>query len=244
MTRDRRARVRLAAGGLLVLLALGVHGCLTRHQNDSTPARSRCTRCHGSESRSGTDVQKAAPPFDLTGSTKTSWAPGDPPLSRGVGAHEIHLRDPRTHKLVACDQCHVVPQEWDDDAHGKFKRPAKLTFGDLASQGGRSPTYDPDQLTCTDTYCHRDAKPNWLEPRSSKDACGTCHGLPPPAPHPQQDQCSKCHADVVDANRRDHQARVARQRSHRPHDQLPFVPRQRRVQRAAHGSLGELRSRF
>jgi predicted CxxxxCH...CXXCH cytochrome family protein len=32
--------------------------------------------------------------------------------------------------------------------------------------------------------------------------CQGCHGTPPPAPHPQLDDCARCHADVVAADNR------------------------------------------
>ena len=32
--------------------------------------------------------------------------------------------------------------------------------------------------------------------------CASCHGLPPPLPHPQTDNCVACHSDVVGADNR------------------------------------------
>jgi predicted CxxxxCH...CXXCH cytochrome family protein len=198
MSPDRRAL--WASVALAAALAIGTRGCLSRRDGDSTPSRSPCTSCHGSESRVGSDLLKAAPPFDLAGSTSTA--------SRGVGAHQIHLSDAETHALVACEQCHTVPKEVASPGHADTtgdsgpQRPADVPLlGALAGLGGRSPSYDPEKLTCTDTYCHREAQPRWTEPRSSSEACGSCHGLPPPAPHPQKDDCVRCHGSVVDANR-------------------------------------------
>jgi predicted CxxxxCH...CXXCH cytochrome family protein len=50
-------------------------------------------------------------------------------------------------------------------------------------------------------YCHgstltlgTNTKPVWNAPGTA--GCGTCHGLPPAAPHPQIDKCEICHADA------------------------------------------------
>jgi predicted CxxxxCH...CXXCH cytochrome family protein len=72
-------------------------------------------------------------------------------------------------------------------------------FGSLAKMGKHEPAFDPATQTCGNTYCHRSAWAVWSLPRTSEGACGTCHALPPPSPHPQSDRCSVCHADVIDA---------------------------------------------
>ena len=52
----------------------------------------------------------------------------------------------------------------------------------------------------------------WTAPRSSQQACGSCHGLPPPAPHPQSDRCDACHSEVIDAEQRNRPAGPSRRR--------------------------------
>jgi predicted CxxxxCH...CXXCH cytochrome family protein len=42
--------------------------------------------------------------------------------------------------------------------------------------------------------------PTWVTAGSL--GCTSCHGLPPPAPHPQITDCSRCHGDVVAADNR------------------------------------------
>ena len=143
-----------------------------------------CASCHGT-------TGLGAPPPDLEGNTDVS-APG-------VGAHQLHLQASSTHAALACTECHRVPAAIDDTGHIDATRPADLTFGTLATTAGASPAYDAQTRTCLDSYCHGDGAPVWNEPRSSGEACGSCHGLPPPAPHPASDQCSDCHGTVIDA---------------------------------------------
>jgi predicted CxxxxCH...CXXCH cytochrome family protein len=168
--------------------------CLdTREQPKTDPDVARCTGCHGDPSRPGDYLAAAAPPFDLSRQSVTG--------SPGVGAHSIHLNPGATHAAIACDECHVVPERVDSPGHADDASPADVTFGVLARQGERSPEYDPARRTCVDSYCHQEARPVWSEPLDSDGACGSCHGLPPPSPHPQSDRCFACHGEIVDADR-------------------------------------------
>ncbi|MEZ4219428.1 MAG: CxxxxCH/CxxCH domain-containing protein [Polyangiaceae bacterium] len=191
------ARGRGLVLGLSCALALGAAllapGCLERRDDDPTLAdQQRCARCHGDADRPGDALTRAAPPRDLLGNDDASYP--------GVGAHQIHLQASDTHAAVACSECHVVPDETNAPGHVDDDLPADLTFGTIASTGGRTPSYDSTRRRCSDTWCHRDAQALWTKPRSSADACGTCHTLPPAAPHPQGSQCSACHSKVVDAS--------------------------------------------
>ncbi len=170
-----------------------VPGCADRRANDTTPSTRACTACHGSPNNPGSDLVKAAPPIDLDGNTDPSYP--------GVGAHQFHLQPSKTHAAVACDECHVVPKTTGAVGHADSKRPAELTFGALAKTGDREPSYNPATRACTDSYCHKDSDARWNKPRSSDDACGSCHGLPPPPPHVQVQECYRCHGDVIDENR-------------------------------------------
>jgi predicted CxxxxCH...CXXCH cytochrome family protein len=116
----------------------------------------------------------------------------------GVGAHAIHLQESATHGAVACQECHVVPQRTDSPGHADDAAPAEITFGALARSGGKQPSYDAVARTCQSSYCHGSADAVWTEPRSSQAACGSCHALPPPAPHPASDRCWTCHGEVLD----------------------------------------------
>jgi predicted CxxxxCH...CXXCH cytochrome family protein len=191
------ARATLSLGLAIlgaVVAALGAPACLDRRTEPVTdPDVARCTSCHGDPHRSGDYIRRAAPPIDISGNTDPSYP--------GVGAHDIHLNSSSTHAAIACDECHVVPAAVDSPGHADSGPPAELVFGTLAQTGDRHPSFDPATQTCANTYCHRSAWAVWSLPRTSADACGTCHGLPPPLPHPQYDRCSVCHGEVIDEER-------------------------------------------
>ncbi len=148
-----------------------------------------CNSCHG------TDPKTGGPPPDLEGNTESKYP--------GVGAHANHLLAAPTHGPMACNECHVVPATYDSPGHDySATPPAVVTFGSLATNFGKaSPNYDFANNTCSATYCHGSYNPLWTAPRDSQTACGSCHALPPPAPHPHETDCSLCHSQVIDANR-------------------------------------------
>ena len=148
-----------------------------------------CTLCHGDSTRlaSATNPQlPAAPPKGSNGETATT--------DRAVGAHQLHLQDGSFRPAIACSECHDVPTTV---AHANGK--VDLTFGPLATKGGAAPQWNGS--SCSASYCHGgftggDASnaPVWTQARAS--ACGTCHGLPPAAPHPAVgagSSCGTCH---------------------------------------------------
>jgi predicted CxxxxCH...CXXCH cytochrome family protein len=182
----------LIAGAVLAAIP---SGCLERRDDLGPTSKSaECTSCHGDPGRAGSPLARAAPPEDLNGASDTHYP--------GVGAHALHLTASATHGPLSCDECHLVPKTSDSVGHLDHPPPATIVFGELARQGGRTPKYNPVARTCNDTYCHRGSDAVWTEARSSAAACGTCHGLPPPAPHPQLDDCSSCHGAVVGADDR------------------------------------------
>ena len=178
--------VALAGGALL---AGSTVGCLKLREGDANagPGVNPCVACHGSGARLGPVESQAAPPVDLDGNTDSS-APG-------VGAHEAHFSASQTHAPVPCSECHLVPTAVDSPGHADHPRPAAFVPGPLARLDGRSPLFDSEALTCSDVYCHRQYVPEWTRPRAY--ACGTCHSIPPPAPHVQTGQCSDCHPDIA-----------------------------------------------
>src|SRR6187551_667759 len=192
---ERGATWSLGFGVLAAIVsALSVPACLERRDEPkSDPEATRCTSCHGDAARPGDYLRRSAPPTDLTQQS----IPGYP----GVGAHELHLDASSTHAAIACNECHVVPDAVDTPGHADDGPPGDVTFGTLAKTGKREPSYDPATRSCQASYCHREAWPVWTEPRDSNEACGTCHGLPPPAPHPQSDRCDTCHGQIIDADR-------------------------------------------
>lgn len=135
--------------------------------------------CHG-------DDTSNAPPMALGGVSVTSAA--------GVGAHRSHI-DPASawHRPVACADCHAVPAEVSSPGHMDGDNKAEMTFGPVAGVSSYA------NGSCT-TGCHGSAAiggtsstPNWTRVDGSQSTCGSCHGAPPPAPHPSDPNCSSCH---------------------------------------------------
>ena len=200
MARLERVHERRAAFALLLGLSAALawlsSSCLERHEVPQRAALGdSCSSCHGDPSRKGSALLRAAPPHDLLGATDPSYP--------GVGAHSIHLYAGKTHGALACQECHVVPDSVSSPGHADDAAPAELTFGALATAHDHTPTYDPVARRCDNSYCHGSPPANaaaavWTEPRASDAACGSCHGLPPAAPHPQSTRCSVCHGGVID----------------------------------------------
>ncbi len=195
IARDRAPTLSLWAFIALSLgLATAAPSCLERRDEAaSNGSEARCAGCHGDAARQGDYLSRAAPPRDLLGASDPHYP--------GVGAHSIHLGASATHAAIACNECHVVPEQVNSPGHADDDRPAEVLFGALAAMGDRQPLYDVEKRTCEGSYCHRAADAVWSEPRTSEQACGSCHGLPPAQPHPQSDRCSECHGDVIDAER-------------------------------------------
>ena len=146
-----------------------------------------CTLCHGDGTRQATALNPslpAAPPKGTKGDISVT--------SRAVGAHQLHLQDGALRAAIACTECHVVPTVV---AHSNGT--VDLAFGSLARTGSVSPAWNGS--TCSNVYCHGSFAggnaayaPNWTA--AATTACGTCHGVPPAAPHTQSTDCSACHA--------------------------------------------------
>lgn len=178
---------------LLCGSALLAVGCYDERESSSTTGGGECTSCHGSQSGAGSELVRSAPPRDLFGNTASEYP--------GVGAHERHLYAGDTHGAIPCSECHVVPSSTEQEGHADSDAPAETVFGERARLGDRSPSYDPVKRRCADTYCHRNEDHVWTRPRASEDACGSCHGLPPPAPHPAATRCDACHGEVIARDR-------------------------------------------
>jgi predicted CxxxxCH...CXXCH cytochrome family protein len=147
-----------------------------------------CVSCHGGESDG---FNSPAPPLDTQGNSATT--------ERGVGAHRSHLRESDWRAAVTCDECHAVPSTVDAPGHNDTALPAELTWGDRPQAGDVMPLFDG--LNCT-VYCHgaslsggSNTSPAWTTVDGTQAACGTCHGNPPPAPHPVATPmaCGGCH---------------------------------------------------
>ncbi|HTR55821.1 MAG TPA: CxxxxCH/CxxCH domain-containing protein [Kofleriaceae bacterium] len=158
-----------------------------------------CNQCHGS---AGTPTSNGAainaPPKDTLGNTATN--------TRGVGAHQSHLTPSSLFfKQVLCQDCHTVPAAVNSVGHIDHPLPAYVIF---STRAGSSPTWNG--ATCANVYCHgatlsdgsagaggAATSPIWAKVDGSQAQCTSCHGNPPPAPHPQQSDCGTCHNDVT-----------------------------------------------
>jgi predicted CxxxxCH...CXXCH cytochrome family protein len=173
-----------ASGAILVAGGLHVNGLV------EVAGTGGCTGCHGDPARTSSAIAPA-PPLDTRGNTATTAA--------GVGAHQRHLTGGVVRGPFACTECHVVPG---DLAHAS--QPLQLTWGPLATANGASASFNASALTCAN-YCHGSGgsvpAPIWNKVDGTQAACGACHGVPPPAPHPTVTgglpTCNGCHAGTV-----------------------------------------------
>jgi predicted CxxxxCH...CXXCH cytochrome family protein len=148
-----------------------------------------CNACHG-----GAD--NPAPPVDTSGENDTSLMT--------VGAHQPHVEPSDWHRTVACGECHVVPSSAGDSGHVDAF-PAETVWSGVAVADSASPAFDRTDGTCSSVYCHGPTlisggtitEPVWNTVDGSQAACGTCHGIPPAAPHTTSTACETCHASVI-----------------------------------------------
>jgi len=160
-----------------------VISCYTCHNNGPDA----CNVCHGS------DVN-AAPPRDLLGAQD--------PAMKSVGAHQAHLTGRSLSDGFACSECHAVPAGYLDPGHFDSTRGSiELTWGNLATDSGRAaPRYDPAAGSCSSVYCHgsfdggNTARVVGWVGGADEASCGSCHAMPPPAPHPASETCWRCHS--------------------------------------------------
>lgn len=192
--------MKRAAGVLLSsLLAVGCLPSVDYYGPDidddaPTPGESfgeSCYRCHGNS-------LSPAPPRGLGGAMENT--------DMGVGAHDSHLAvtaQSTWHAPIPCASCHLVPAE--DNAPGHMDdgdNRAEVSFGDLAKTGGLTPSRNSDG-TCSNVYCHgaslsggTNNQPLWNQVDGAQRQCGSCHGVPPPAPHPEGSSCGSCHPSM------------------------------------------------
>jgi predicted CxxxxCH...CXXCH cytochrome family protein len=184
----------LAFLAVTLALVFGAAGCLEPREAPVERHTSNCTTCHGSPTRAGSELTRAAPPFDVSGQTALS--------ARGVGAHLVHLTGDETHVAVPCDTCHQIPEATDSPGHADTALPAEVTLIGLAAANERAPRYDAASQSCSDTYCHLKKTPTWIPDAAPAERCARCHAMPPPAPHPASTDCYLCHGEVIDAEKR------------------------------------------
>ncbi|MBI4821924.1 MAG: CxxxxCH/CxxCH domain-containing protein [Deltaproteobacteria bacterium] len=181
---------RTTSARLAPLVALFAFACAKDEPSDPVLVEG-CRSCHGSRAN-------PAPPKANDGSTDRT--------ARSVGAHQAHLLGGVSSRNVPCEECHRVPENVDDEGHLDALPGAELVFSGASTASAATPLYDSVNGSCANTYCHG-AKltggtqliPTWtsLDPIP----CGGCHGLPPPAPHPESDRCETCHDPVAGRNK-------------------------------------------
>lgn len=149
-----------------------------------------CDGCHGSSTN-------PAPPRDVSGNVATTFS--------GVGAHQAHLVDRGFARVVPCEACHVVPASV--FAPGHVNGATEVVFSGVALANGATPRFSGG--TCANTGCHDIAHftgrpgggtspvPEWTRVDGSQRQCASCHGQPPPAPHPANAACETCHTNVT-----------------------------------------------
>ena len=147
-----------------------------------------CGDCHGKKSN-------ASPPPDTQGHIETKYP--------GVGAHQSHMKTSDWRATIKCSECHIVPESVYDPGHFDSARPAEITWGPTAHAHGAKPSYDGTK--CSGVYCHGGSsssqggaltEPIWTKVDGTQAKCGTCHGRPPPLPHPPRSDCHLCHPTV------------------------------------------------
>ncbi len=182
-----------------------------------------CQGCHGMDFKGG-GAGVSCYQCHKDGPTGCTTCHGQPPAT---GAHVPHVLGsavngaPLIAKGFDCTECHVKPMVYTDVGHlfaadgtvidspqMHFGALANLAFGMVPRKG--PPAFDHDAAQCTNVYCHGGAfadsngtnqAPRWVAD-DAQVQCGTCHGLPPAAPHPPIAECVMCHPKVVDADKK------------------------------------------
>jgi predicted CxxxxCH...CXXCH cytochrome family protein len=150
-----------------------------------------CTSCHGGSN--------PAPPVNVDGENAVS--------ARGVGAHQTHMLGTVRARAVPCAECHQVPKDILSPGHTDTPPPAEVALTGTASAFGPGATYQNG--SCANTSCHGAVfpdgnasggtltTPSWYTVDGTQAACGTCHALPPPRPHPYYaEDCGRCHKNM------------------------------------------------
>lgn len=154
-----------------------------------------CIMCHG-----GTDNRTGAPP-------KPTW--GKSADAVRVGAHSQHVGASAIAPTFDCVVCHQKPADALTPGHIDGPTATVAFSGVAAGHGPPDPFWDRTTGTCNNTYCHgatlgggTNTAPVWTEVGKGQAACGSCHGLPPPLPHPIVSglgSCVTCHPGTMTA---------------------------------------------
>ena len=204
-----RSPVALLVPSLGALLSMTAIGCTEPREDTDTPSDAglalvpqiaRCATCHGDPGRAGDTLLRATPPRDTRGNTE--------PAALGVGVHLTHVAGTERSRPVACAECHEVPSDDDPLHHVEQPPTTRVVFSGVALANRAEPQYAEGR--CAEVPCHgnqsRDGNafggsnpsPSWTASGTVAD-CTACHGVPPPAPHPQGTLiCAGCHRDIAE----------------------------------------------
>jgi predicted CxxxxCH...CXXCH cytochrome family protein len=157
-------------------------------------ASGACTNCHR-DSGTALHVNGKVDVGDGSGKCGACHGTGDNPWP-STSAHPKH-QAPTSAVAVSCTTCHPAPEPGHPRGDGK---PIVRLLG-VAAAGGRAPTFDATDKSCSNTPCHygpgaaRPA-PKWADPAI---ACGDCHSIPPPPPHSTSTSCGMigCHVAPI-----------------------------------------------
>jgi predicted CxxxxCH...CXXCH cytochrome family protein len=163
-----------------------------------------CVMCHG-----GTDGQTGAPPKAQWGQAGDASRGGGTADPVRVGAHTAHVTPSGISPGFGCNVCHVTPADALAAGHVDDKPAADVAFAGLAvSTKAPAPAWSrASGGTCSNVYCHGStmtgSAPAWTAGAGAA-FCGSCHGVPPPSPHPVVDvategmaRCSVCHPATI-----------------------------------------------
>ncbi len=124
----------------------------------------------------------------------------------GTGMHQSHLGgfdgDKKNYK---CSVCHIKPQSLNSAGHlgDDTEGSVEVIFGRPAINGNFQPTYNSENKTCDNVYCHGGNPAIWDIPGGwgvGGECSSACHEKPPISNHtswPTINQCYFCHGDVI-----------------------------------------------
>ncbi|MCK9460807.1 MAG: hypothetical protein M0R80_14305 [Proteobacteria bacterium] len=169
----------LALGALLAIAPAACMEVLDDRENDGGASDGACGQCHGAQGNSD--------------------------------AHAAHVSGNGTYgKAFACSECHPVPASGGyDGTHLNAAVDVVFPEGGLARADGAEPVWSSSSYTCAGVYCHGATlgggtltEPDWYAGNLNESLggpsipCGSCHSIPPPSPHPSDDECKSCHEDA------------------------------------------------
>ena len=187
----------LLAGILAVAAGELLAGC--GNPRAATTSGDACLACHGSDGEPGPAARRPGRDLD------------DPARSRGAPAPPPRHRDPRSASLFR------VPRGSHEPEIAGAHRWRGRRLGPLAAARGALPSWNATEARCSGVYCHGGTRRSARGERqragldllqrarlhlATGPGCVTCHGWPPPSPHPRLTSCGGCHGKTVTSDGR------------------------------------------